>query len=500
MEFEKKKILDNEPNWVKLKYVKLGYHYLVSNAMYLVLVPLTIAFAHLSLEDFIHLFNRLKLNIMSVTLCTALTVFFATLHFLGRPKHVYLLDFACYKPEPALMCSKETFMKKSELTQSFSEESLAFQKKILEKSGYGQKTYVSKSLLDVPMNICVEEARKEAEMVMFGVIDKLLAKTRVKVKDIGILVVNCSVFNPTPSLSAMLVNRYKLRGNILSYNLGGMGCSAGLISVDLAKRLLQGQTNSYALVVSMESMTLNWYNGNNRSMLITNCLFRMGAAAILLTNRSSDRRRSKYQLIHSLRTHKGAEDKCYNCVIQKEDMNKRLGIELSKDLLTVAGEALKTNITTLGPLVLPISEQILFFVNLVGRKIFKMKIKQYLPDFKLAFEHFCIHAGGRGVLDELEKNLGLTEWHMEPSRMTLYRFGNTSSSSLWYELAYSEAKGRIKKGDRVWQIAFGSGFKCNSVVWHALRTINPKYEKNNPWMDEIDDFPVYVPEVAPIVS
>ncbi len=247
-------------------------------------------------------------------------------------------------------------------------------------------------------------------------------------------------------------------------------------------------------------MTLNWYNGNNRSMLITNCLFRMGAAAILLTNRSSDHRRSKYQLIHTLRTHKGADDKCYNCVIQKEDMNKRLGIELSKDLLTVAGEALKTNITTLGPLVLPISEQILFFVNLVGRKIFKMKIKQYLPDFKLAFEHFCIHAGGRGVLDELEKNLGLTEWHMEPSRMTLYRFGNTSSSSLWYELAYSEAKGRIKKGDRVWQIAFGSGFKCNSVVWHALRTINPKYEKNNPWMDEIDDFPVYVPEVAPIVS
>ena len=235
-------------------------------------------------------------------------------------------------------------------------------------------------------------------------------------------------------------------------------------------------------------------------MLITNCLFRMGAAAILLTNRSSDHRRSKYQLIHTLRTHKGADDKCYNCVIQKEDMNKRLGIELSKDLLTVAGEAHKTNITTLGPLVLPISEQILFFVNLVGRKIFKMKIKQYLPDFKLAFEHFCIHAGGRGVLDELEKNLGLTEWHMEPSRMTLYRFGNTSSSSLWYELAYSEAKGRIKKGDRVWQIAFGSGFKCNSVVWHALRTINPKYEKNNPWMDEIDDFPVYVPEVAPIVS
>jgi 3-ketoacyl-CoA synthase len=128
-----------------------------------------------------------------------------------------------------------------------------------------------------------------------------------------------------------------------------------------------------------------------------------------------------------------------------------------------------------------------------------MKIKPYIPDFKLAFEHFCIHAGGRAVLDELEKNLDLSDWHMEPSRMTLYRFGNTSSSSLWYELAYSEAKGRIRKGDRTWQIAFGSGFKCNSAVWHALRTINPAKEKN-PWVDEIDEFPVHVPKVVPIAS
>lgn len=75
--------------------------------------------------------------------------------------------------------------------------------------------------------------------------------------------------------------------------------------------------------------------------------------------------------------------------------------------------------------------------------------------------------------------------------MTLYRFGNTSSSSLWYELAYSEAKGRIKKGDRTWQIAFGPGFKCHSAMWRALRTINPAKEMN-PWVAEIHEFPVEV--------
>ena len=32
-----------------------------------------------------------------------------------------------------------------------------------------------------------------------------------------------------------------------------------------------------------------------------------------------------------------------------------------------------------------------------------------------------------------------------------------------------ESYGRVKKGDVVWQIAFGSGFKCNSAVWRALK-------------------------------
>lgn len=95
------------------------------------------------------------------------------------------------------------------------------------------------------------------------------------------------------------------------------------------------------------------------------------------------------------------------------------------------------------------------------------------------------------MLDEIQKNLNLSEWQMEPSRMTLNRFGNTSSSSVWYELAYIEAKGRIKRGDKTWQIGFGSDFKCNSAVWRALRSIDPSKEKtNNPWIDEIHMFPV----------
>jgi 3-ketoacyl-CoA synthase len=86
------------------------------------------------------------------------------------------------------------------------------------------------------------------------------------------------------------------------------------------------------------------------------------------------------------------------------------------------------------------------------------------------------------VLDEIQKNLELTEEYMEASKKTLEQFGNTSSSSVWYELAYLETNTRIKRGDRIWQLAFGSGFKCNSVVWKALGNVGKP--KRSPWIQD----------------
>jgi 3-ketoacyl-CoA synthase len=58
--------------------------------------------------------------------------------------------------------------------------------------------------------------------------------------------------------------------------------------------------------------------------------------------------------------------------------------------------ALKTNITTLGPKVLPVTEQLLFAANMLARKVYGSKrVKAYVPNFKKAFNHICIHTGAR---------------------------------------------------------------------------------------------------------
>jgi 3-ketoacyl-CoA synthase len=208
---------------VNLKYVKLGYHYVISHGLFLLMIPLMLAIAaeigRLGQEDISQLWEHLQFNLVSILVCSAALVFVGTLYFMSRPRPVYLVDFACFKPDDERKMSMQMFMDTTERTGTFNKTSVEFQRKILERCGLGDETYLPPAIQSQPPNPCLREARLEAEMVMFGALDELFLKTGLKAKDIGILVVNCSLFTPTPSLSSMIVNHYKMRGNIVSMNL-----------------------------------------------------------------------------------------------------------------------------------------------------------------------------------------------------------------------------------------------------------------------------------------
>lgn len=228
------------------------------------------------------------------------------------------------------------------------------------------------------------------------------------------------------------------------------------------------------------------YLGDNRSMLVTNCIFRVGCAAALITNDLGRRRSAKMELVHSLRTHHGSDDRAYRAAIQEEDDKGNTGIALTKDLIPVAGTNLRRHIEILGPRVLPLWQLFLYAYSVLSSRV--NGSKPIVPDFTTAFDHVCIHTGGKAVIEQVGQVLRLGERVTEPARMALHRFGNTSSSLVFYELAYFEAKRRVRRGDRLWMLAFGTGFKVGSLVWKSLK--DSCLEDDNPWKDCIDRYPV----------
>eukprot|EP00884_Botryococcus_braunii_P016484 jgi/Botrbrau1/3519/Bobra.341_2s0046.1 len=336
-------------------------------------------------------------------------------------------------------------------------------------SGLGPATGIPQAIIDMGKpgskeETLLQDSLYETEWILLDCVDALLKKSGTDPKEIDVVITSCSCFAPTPSMAAMILNMFKMRSDVLTYSLAGMGCSSSLICVDMAKHMLKAKPNCRILIVNHENITSCRYAGNDPHMMVVNCLFRLGGAAALLSNRPCDARRAKYELVHTVRTHTGNEDEAFLCMGNGQDAEGMGGVFLRKTVIAVAGRALKKNLRELGPKVLPL-----------GELLKSVRNPKYVPDFKLAFEHFLLHPGGRGVLDSVEEQLRLSEANMKPARETLYRFGNVSAASTWYILGYIEQNVGIKKGDRLWQLGFGGGFKANSAVWRARRNIRQSH-------------------------
>ncbi|XP_031487404.1 3-ketoacyl-CoA synthase 1-like [Nymphaea colorata] len=422
----------------------------------------------------------------AVLWCTFLALF---LYIRSRPLRVFMVDYSCFKPDFDQKASFEVceyILSRSDRVTPASDQ---FMKGIYRKSGLGDETYLPPYILNNDDTTNRHAAAlEELEQGMYGAVSDLLAKTGVSASDIDHVIVTCGVMSPSPSPTSMIVNRFGLKESVRTFNLSGMGCGSGVMAVDLAGRLLRRERKpSYALVVVTESISLNWYFGDNRSMLVTNCIFRQGAAAALMTNQRTGS--VKLELVRWLRTHHGADDRSYRAAFQEEDEQGTAGFALTKDLIRVAGEGLRAHIRTLAPRVLPYSQLLAYsYASLKSRLLGADAAKPQVPDFTTAFEHICVHTGGKAVIENISRVLKLGDHVTEPSRMTLHRFGNTSSSLVFYEYAYFEAKQRVKKGDKVWMLAFGTGFKVGSLVWKAMRDSSP--DSTNPWADCIHRYPL----------
>ncbi|PUZ71594.1 hypothetical protein GQ55_2G325700 [Panicum hallii var. hallii] len=419
----------------------------------------------------------------------------------GSAAGVVLVDFACLRPPRRLRIPTAGLLEHLRLIGCFDGASVAFMSRVIGACGMGDETYFPPSLHRIPPSATHADALAEARAMFVPTLDALFARTGVPPSAVGALVVSCSGFCPAPSLAAVVAGHYRMRDDVRTLNLSGMGCAAGVVGMDVARAALSAHAIDYAVVVSAEIVTVGWYSGRDRAKLLLNCFFRTGCAAALLTSAGSAVSvPAKYRLVALARTNRTADDRSYMSAVREEDGEGITGFSIGRGLGGVARDLLRAHLLELGPNILPLHEKLRYAAALLLFRRQQKRSKQVpsdddgdgpRPNFLTAASHFCLPSSGMPMIRRLAEGLGLGELEAEAALMTFHRFGNQSAASLWYQLAYHEAKGRVRRGDRVWQLGMGSGPKANSAVWERVGgDTDPAAADEGPWADCIHRFPI----------
>jgi 3-ketoacyl-CoA synthase len=93
---------------VNLKYVRLGYHYLISHGVYLATIPVIVLVCGAEVgslsrdELWRKVWGEATYDLATVLAFLAVLAFTISVYIMSRPRPVYLIDFACYKPADEL--------------------------------------------------------------------------------------------------------------------------------------------------------------------------------------------------------------------------------------------------------------------------------------------------------------------------------------------------------------------------------------------------------------
>jgi alkylresorcinol/alkylpyrone synthase len=260
--------------------------------------------------------------------------------------------------------------------------------------------------------------------------ERALAQAGLAAADIGAVVVSTCTGYLCPGLSGYVVERLGLRRDVQAFDLVGQGCAAALPNMQLGRSLLAAGTAEHVLSVCVEVCSAAMYLDDDPGVLISACLFGDGAGAAVLSNAPGS----------------GAPRIAWKDTMSLIDPDER------RALMFEQRDGMLRNILTRGVPVLAAEH--------AQRIVDAVLARAGLETGDIAT--WIMHAGGRDVLLELERRLGLCSHDLRYSAAMLREYGNLSSAFVYFVLEAALADGAPPGW--WWLSSFGAGFSCHGAL------------------------------------
>jgi predicted naringenin-chalcone synthase len=244
-----------------------------------------------------------------------------------------------------------------------------------------------------------------------------------------LITVSCTGMS-APGLDLQVLELMDLEKNIFRTSINFMGCYAAIHGLKIADAICKADKSAQVLVVCTELCTLHFQREGTVDNITSSLLFADGSAAVLITD-SDDHEGLYIDSFHSEVIPKGKRDMAW---------------ELSSNgfLMTLSGY-----IPDL------IEED---FDNIVDRALKKDNVA------KDDVSHWCIHPGGKRILEAIHKSLGFTNGQLSHSYNVLSQFGNLSSATILFVL--KEMLQDKKPVRKMFGAAFGPGLTVETFTAH----------------------------------
>lgn len=243
-----------------------------------------------------------------------------------------------------------------------------------------------------------------------------------------LITVSCTGMS-APGLDLQIMDLMEFGKNIFRTSLNFMGCYAAIHALKLANALCVAEPKAQILIVCTELCTLHFQREATVDNITSSLLFGDGCAAALVCADDSVKEGIHISGFHSEIIPKGKRDMAWE-------------LSSSGFLMTLSGYVPEL-----------IEED---FFGVVTRALNKSGLQ--VADI----DDWCIHPGGKRILQAIEKSVGISKKNLCYSYQILDQYGNMSSATILFVL--KEMMYNKQKGKNIFASAFGPGLTLETFT------------------------------------